>query len=38
VSWGGGGDGFSRKLKYGIYTRVSTFRDWIDRVLAGDGN
>jgi secreted trypsin-like serine protease len=35
VSWG---DGCARKLKYGIYTRVSTFRDWIDRVLAADRN
>jgi secreted trypsin-like serine protease len=35
VSWG---DGCARKLKYGIYTSISAFRDWIDRVLAGDGN
>jgi len=35
VSWG---DGCARKLKYGIYTRVSVYRDWIDRVLIAGGN
>jgi secreted trypsin-like serine protease len=35
VSWG---DGCARKLKYGIYTRVSAYRDWIDRVLVAQGN
>jgi secreted trypsin-like serine protease len=30
------GEGCARKLKYGVYTRVSAFRDWIDRVLASD--
>ena len=34
VSWG---DGCARRLKYGIYTRISAFRDWIDHVLASDG-
>lgn len=31
VSWG---EGCARKLKYGIYTRISAYRDWIDHVLA----
>lgn len=35
VSWG---DGCARKLRYGIYTRVSVYRDWIDRVLIAGGN
>jgi trypsin len=30
------GEGCARKLKYGVYTRVSAYRDWIDRVLATD--
>jgi len=30
------GEGCARKLKYGVYTRVSAYRDWIDRVLASD--
>jgi secreted trypsin-like serine protease len=30
------GDGCARKLKYGVYTRVSAYRDWIDRTLASD--
>ena len=33
VSWG---EGCARKLKYGIYTRVSSYRDWIDRTIAAD--
>ena len=28
------GEGCARKLKYGVYTRVSAFGDWIDRVTA----
>jgi trypsin len=28
------GEGCARKNKYGIYTRVSAFRDWIDRTMA----
>ena len=32
------GDGCARKLKYGIYTRVSAYRDWIDRVIAANRN
>jgi trypsin len=32
------GEGCARKLKYGIYTRVSAYRDWIDRTLAADRN
>ena len=30
------GEGCARKLRYGIYTRVSAYRDWIDRTLASD--
>jgi secreted trypsin-like serine protease len=30
------GEGCARKLKYGVYTRVSAYRDWIDRTLAAD--
>jgi trypsin len=30
------GDGCARKLKYGVYTRVSAYRDWIDHTLASD--
>jgi secreted trypsin-like serine protease len=33
VSWG---EGCARKLKYGIYARVSSFRDWIDRTVAAE--
>ena len=32
------GEGCARKLKYGIYTRVSSYRDWISRVIAADRN
>jgi len=30
------GYGCARKLKYGVYTRVSAYRDWIDQTLAAD--
>jgi secreted trypsin-like serine protease len=30
------GDGCARQLKYGVYTRVSAYRDWIDRAMAKD--
>jgi secreted trypsin-like serine protease len=30
------GDGCERKLRYGIYTRVSAYRKWIDRVIAAN--
>jgi trypsin len=32
------GEGCARKLKYGVYTRVSSYRDWIDRIVATDRN
>lgn len=32
------GEGCARKLKYGIYTRVSSYRDWINRAMAQGGN
>jgi trypsin len=32
------GEGCARKLKYGVYTRVSGYRDWIDRIVASDRN
>ena len=30
------GEGCARKLKYGVYTRVSKYRDWIAKVTAAD--
>jgi secreted trypsin-like serine protease len=35
VSWGPKACG--EQFKYGVYTRVSAYRDWIDRVLAAKG-
>jgi trypsin len=32
------GEGCARQLKYGVYTRVSSYRDWINRVVAADRN
>jgi trypsin len=32
------GEGCARKLKYGVYTRISAYRDWIDRTIAAGGN
>ena len=31
-------DGCALKNKYGVYTRVSAYRDWIARVVADQGN
>lgn len=30
------GEGCARKLKYGVYTRVSTYRAWIESVVSAD--
>ena len=35
VSWG---EGCARKLKYGVYTRVSSYVDWIGSVVVRGGN
>jgi secreted trypsin-like serine protease len=32
------GDGCARRLKYGVHTRVSAYRDWIDRAVSADRN
>ena len=32
------GEGCARKHKFGIYTRVSAYRDWVDQVLSADGD
>lgn len=32
------GEGCARKLKYGVYTRVSAYRDWIAQTIAADPN
>ena len=35
VGWG---EGCARKLKYGVYTRVSAYRTWIDPIISADRN
>jgi secreted trypsin-like serine protease len=30
------GEGCARKLKYGVYTRVSAYRDWIAKTIAAE--
>jgi trypsin len=32
------GEGCARPHKYGIYTRVSAYRDWISRIMASDAH
>jgi len=32
------GEGCARSLKYGIYTRASAYRVWIDKFMAADRN
>jgi trypsin len=32
------GEGCARKLKYGTYTRVSAYRNWINRIVDSDRN
>lgn len=32
------GEGCARKLRYGIYTRVSAYRDWIAKAVVSDPN
>ncbi|WP_218511783.1 serine protease [Variovorax sp. dw_308] len=33
VSWG---EGCARQLKFGVYTRVSVFKPWVDSTIAGN--
>jgi secreted trypsin-like serine protease len=30
------GEGCARKLKYGVYTRISHYHGWIERIVGGD--
>jgi secreted trypsin-like serine protease len=32
------GEGCARKLFYGLYTRVSSYREWIDKIVGSDPN
>ena len=30
------GEGCARELKYGVYTRVSDYADWVNKIITSD--